>query len=576
MVRALKKKEITLLLNFFVALFLFIPTVLFAQNFNEGLTYYQQKNYKKALSVFKNIHDPEGYLFAGKSYYALGQYNQADSSLQHVTSDAASQVYNEALYTSALVDFQQKKFGHSLNTLLEVSNASSRNNLTSGAKNLYTQILNYLTADQREKIFSENVADQVKFELLKTGLGKVSYSDAQNLYNSFTRNIRDPQWLQKAKQFQASIGSSKAYQQKYGNTAGKLKPPKGTVYNIGVALPRYKPNEQGYGVVKGLYFGALLAAKEYNNKNRRARAYLHFINTGTSTDSARAVVRSFAKQGYGDVIIGPLYSRQAGAMISPASQYRIPVIAPLANADIGSQNSFLFQANPTSAIQGKIMAKYAIQELELNNFTVIADKNSTGAISAKAFIKEAKQLNAKIAYNFIKNLQTKYQFSKYTRYFSASSKPIKVVYAPLNNPNAMTLIDLLLRKARSVNRKITILGSQEWGNHKFKPSENKNLDIYFSESTHQNQGKNLKQFKNKYRQQFKRAGNEYAIIGYDVTRFILKTLKKVGNPQLLRSAIPQQPMYHGLARNIDFDGGNINKAVKIMHVDSTGHIQLQR
>jgi ABC-type branched-subunit amino acid transport system substrate-binding protein len=552
------------------------PLTLQAQNFNEGLQYYQQKKYKKAASIFDRLDTPEGYLFSGKSYYALRQYNKAQSSLDHIPPVTPSYIQNEAAYTSALINFQRKDFSESLKKLYEVANNDSDNDLASHADKLYKQILDYLTARQRKTAIKKGVPAETKYDLLKTGFGKINYQKAQNLYQTFTRNVGNDKWKRQAKEFKSFLSDSNTYQKKYGQPAKKLQPPEGTIYTIGIALPKYPPNDQSFDVAKGLYFGALLAADQFNNRHSGVRAYIHFIDTGTSADSIKSITKKFARQAYGDVIIGPLFSDQAKAMIAPADKYHIPVMAPLANADIDNQHSFLFQANPTYKMQGRKMAKYAINNLGINKITIIADKNSNGASAAKAFRSKAQKLNVDISHYFVRNLQSSYEFSKYTRYFTSSFEPVNTVYAPLDGTNALTLMDLMLRKLHTVNHHVIVLGSQEWQNYEFKPSQNKNVAIYFSTGTYVNNQSRLKQFKNKYQEEFNDIGNHYSMIGYDVTRFILKTLKSIGNPGLLPSAIPQQPLYRGLVRNIDFDGGNVNKGVRILKFAPDGSINVRR
>jgi ABC-type branched-subunit amino acid transport system substrate-binding protein len=552
------------------------PLTLQAQDFNKGLQYYQQKKYKKAVSIFDTLDTPEAHLFSGKSYYALGRYKKAQASLNNIPPAAPSYLQNEAAYTHALISFQRKEFGESLNKLYKVTNKDLNDNLTSDAEKLYKQILNYLTAKQRKRTIKKEVPAEVKYDLLRAGLGKMNYREAQGLYQTFTQNVDNKKWENQAKKFKSFLRNTDTYKKKYGSPAKKLQPPDGTIYTIGVALPKIQPNDQSFDVVKGIYLGAALAVDKFNNQNRRVRAYIHFIDAGTSPDSVKTIMEKFSRQTYGDVIIGPLFSDQAKAMIAPAEKYSIPVIAPLANADIKNQHSLLFQANPTYKIQGKVMANYAINNLGINKITIIADENSNGAYAAKAFRNETQELNVDIAHYFVENLQSRYEFSKYTRYFTSSFEPVNAVYAPLDGSNALTLIDLMLRKLQSVNHHVIVLGSQEWQNYDFQSGQKGNVAIYFSTGTYINDHSHLKQFQNRYQEKFNSDSNEYSLIGYDVARFILKTLKEVGNPDLLQSAIPQQPLYHGLVRNIHFDGGNVNKAVRILEVTSDGTINVRR
>jgi ABC-type branched-subunit amino acid transport system substrate-binding protein len=557
----------TFFAGFFILLFLCFPLILHAQDFDQGLSYYQNKEYQEAVSVFKNLSSDRANLFLGKSHYALGQYQKALKDLSRIPRDTLSQIYLEAKYTTALANYQQKKFGTALNKLFELSESSSgmTGNLSSNAKRLYGQILHYLTARQREEIMVGRYDNEVKFDLLKSALGTVSFTKAGDLYHTFTQNVKDEQWLGKAREFHSNLSSKSSYHSEYGFPSETLRPPKGTIYHIGIVMPGYKPNSSNYGVVRALYLGAVLAADQYNQKHQRTKITIHFVNTEGSAKNMKAAVKQFVSKGSGDVLIGPLFSRQVQPMISLTSELHIPAVAPLANRNVDLQDTWVYQANPTYKIQGKEMAKYAVNELNINRFTVIADENTRGAAAAQSFRKEAKKLDAVIDHYFVRNLGSSYEFSKYTRYFGASTPPIKAVYAPLNSSNALTLIDLLLRKIRTVHHHVTVLGAQEWEKHHFQEGENKNIDIYYSASNQPKDSYQLDQFKNKYSSAFNSTGNEYSIIGYDVTRFILKTLQNAGNPDLLKSKLASQSKYNGLARDIYFDGTHVNHAIHIVH-----------
>lgn len=562
-------RRIFFLIIFLAFSFSTIPT-LQAQSFEEGLKYYQQENYREALDVFNQITTPQGYLFTAKSLYALRQYREAQANLNNIPEDAPPALYYEAQYTSALVNFQQKKFSEALSKLYNVYNAGLSGDLNFNANQLYGQILNYLTGPQRLAAMRNITAPEVKFDLLESGLGKIPYSEARQLYEVFVESTDNDEWSDKASEFESSLRNQQAYREKYGQSVNQLEPPTGTVYTLNVALPAFQPQESEFEIVKTLYFGAVLAVDEYNDQNRNTKAYINFTNTDGSSE-IRSDLQRFVNEQYGDAVIGPLFSNQAKSMVPLVTELQLPTIAPLANDNLNAQNSYLFQANPTFTLHGKQMARYAINELGLNNFGIIAQRNSNGATSAEAFRDEAESLGARITHYFIEDLQTnQYAISNYTSRFGSASRPIEAVYAPFTGRSALTLIDLLIRDLRSMNNAgLTILGSQEYQNLDFRSSKYQNLELYFSSSTYQtNRSVQLSRFKNDYKRKFGTTGNQYSMIGYDVTRFILNALQKVGNPQLLRSALLNYPEYRGLVRNIHFDGGNVNKAVGIFGISS--------
>jgi ABC-type branched-subunit amino acid transport system substrate-binding protein len=379
--------------------------------------------------------------------------------------------------------------------------------------------------------------------------------------------VRGNHWHGQLRKIHSSLKNISTYHSKYGTPSGKLQPPKGTIYHIGMMMPGYQPNNSNYNVVKALYLGGLLAAEQYNQKHQNTKVFIHFVKSDKSFAGMKKAIQHFLTQNFGDILIGPLFSGQLQPMDSLAAEYHIPAIAPLANKNINLDSTWVYQANPTYKVQGKAMAKFAVKNLGINRFTIIADKNSSGATAARAFRRKAKKLDADIDHYFVRNLGSSYEFSKYTRYLGASTPPINAIYAPIDGSNALALIDLLLRKARTVPHHITVLGSPEWKKHRYGQQNNTNIDIYYSESGQSTN--NLRQFKYVYQTKFNTTGNEYSVVGYDVAGFILKTLQKIGNPALLRSAIANQPKYYGMGRNIYFKGTHVNHAVHIVHASGS-------
>lgn len=562
-------------------LFLSVVFILFAQarpacaqDFEEGLQLYEQQEYEKALSIFNRITNTEGYLFTGKSLYAMGRYRQAQSNLNNIPDDAPKSIYFENIYTSALIDFQIKEFGNALNKLYRVINSDTEASLRLDAKQIYRQLLNYLTAEQRLSALSIAESDELKFDLMETALGKVTYEEAQEILDASKSELEEDEWIEKAEDIETKISSAQNYRRSLSNSGNILRAPDGTIYNIGIALPAYKPKDQEFAIVRSLYYGTLLAAENFNQNNRNAKIATHFIDTEASTEGLRSIIQQFLDDKRGDALIGPLFSEQAEAMIPITTELKIPAIAPLANSQINSDNSYLFQSNPTFGMHGKEMARYAVRELQMERFAVLAQRGSSGASSAEAFIDEAENLGAEITYTFVEDLQAnEYEISQYSRYFGSKEDPIDAVYAPFTGPTALTLIDLLLVDLKAMNNPPVVLGSQEWQKLNFSSTKYNRLDIHFSEGYYlSSENSRLSRFKNNYRNKFGSEPDQFAMIGYDISSFVFNSLDNAVNPALLEPAIRNHPLYQGLVNDIQFNGKNINRAVKIFEVTKSGEL----
>lgn len=551
---------------FYIFLFtLFVPQSIQAQSFEAGLRNYEQRDYKKASAIFSEINSPRAALFTAKSYYALRRFDEAENILNDLLETSAPRIYYEAAYTSALVDFQQKQYGFALSKLYRVFKNSEGEELAEQSQELYRQVLNYLTAKQRLRAIEAVNSDEIKYDLVETALGRISYPSLKEVFNQFYSAANEASWIQKVKDIEESITSEAAYKIEYGTDYRSFIPPNGTMYKIGIALPKITTEKPTYEVVRSLFLGARLAARRFNDSHSNAHVYLSFLPTQSGLDE---VVEAFAANN-GDVIIGPLFSEQAKEMIPLSVEYTIPVIAPLATAKMQSSGSLFYQANSTFAVHGKSMAQFAIKELGLNTFAVIAGQGTNGATSARAFKQKAQALGANVVSFQIKDFQeSNYDISSYVKKISSSLTSVDAVYAPFTSSYTPYLVEQLIYAVNTFEDPVTLLGSQKWSEINFSTDIYARSDIYYTTNSYKT-GK-VSNFQYRYSRTFNVNANKYAVIGYDVTRYLLSRLDEVGNPAALNKAIQKAPFFRGLMKNIYFKRMHVNQAVQILHIGSGG------
>ncbi|MDZ7660263.1 ABC transporter substrate-binding protein [Fodinibius sp.] len=573
--------------KYFTALFLFIAFSLIlnsnlshAQSMNEGIEYYQQGDFEQAIQIFNDIDTPRGRLFAGKSYYSLGQYLTAKTYLNQVSQEAQKEIYLEAEYTTALVDFQLGLYGDALNRLYDLKNQSVKTQLVTNGRQLYNEILGFLTLDQRKRAFQQAKLPEIKYDLIKAAIGTVPLEDARTLYSQLVQSKIDTT-SSAMRELSETIDDSVSYatERRYGN---QIRAPKGIIYDLGAALPSHSNSGSEFQVSRGLHFGYVMAAEEFNRQHTDKKAFVRHENTAANMDSAGHAMTNLAWNYHADVVLGPLFSDPARKMADLAEQYHIPLVAPLANSDsLNLDNPYVYQANPTFTSHGRKMAEYAVQNLQMDTLAVLAEKNSLGEASAFAFRDRAEKLGAKVAYFFVEDLKSKgFDLTDYTKFFTTDSAKIDSlgnyhyldgIYAPFTGQAASTLAELLLVDMEAKGSNIPVMGSQEWGNFEIPEIQIKNQPIYFSESYYINQkSERVQQFKEMFKQRFDSEPNRFAMIGYDVASYVLETLNRVENPSYLKNALKSQPMYEGIISNINFKGSHINQEVKIFEITENG------
>lgn len=570
----------------FITLFAILTTGAKAQSqsFEEGLSFYEEGQYAKAAAIFDRINSAEAQLFAGKSYFSMGQYVKANLFLNQISRNAPREIYFEAVYTSALSDFQLKQFDNALSKLRIFHDQNVKTQLVTDGIQFYNDILNYLTLNQRKQVYQSTDSGKIKYDVVRTALGKVNYSTAKMLINEFKSTGSSDSLAVNIQELESMVSDSLNYamQIAFGR---QLEAPDGITYNIGAALPQYDTSDRNFETSQGLYFGYLLAAEEFNQQHNDKKAFIRYKNTGADTDSSEYVMTDFAWNYNVDAVLGPLFSEPAGEMSKLAEMYQIPMLAPLANSDtLNIDNPYVFQANPTFGSHGKRMAQFAVNRLNMDTLAVLAEKNSLGEASAYAFRREAEKSGAKVVHFFVEDLESQgYEVAEYTEFITADSLKadsltgyynIDAVYAPFTGQAAPTLIDLLLIDLQALNSDVVVLGSQEWGATNIPEDRLGNREIYFTESYYINrQSDRVELFRENYRNRFGMDANRFAMIGYDAASFLLQTLERVKNPALLKNALPKQTLYEGLISNINFDGTHVNQEVKVFRLSADNGIQ---
>ena len=574
-------KKITLMAAPALVLFFFLPALLSAQNFEEGMRLYEQGNFEEAAFVFQELPSDKARLFAGKAYFGMGHYLTAKALLEELLEETGAPLSTEVRYTLALTQFQLKQYGDALSQLHRISQQDVQSQLVMDAEQFYEGILDFMTLNQRREALTEATVPVVKYDVVASAFGRVDLPVARMLYEQLV-HARVDSTHPEMRKLAATLKDSSEYavEQAYNPT---LEAPDGITYNIGAALPSYDTDAPEFEVVRGLYFGYVLAAEQFNQQQTDQKAFIRYQNTASSADSARYAMTNFAYRYRADAVLGPLFSEPAHAMAPMAEEYHIPLIAPLANSDtLNVDNPYFYQANATFASYGKGMAEYAVKTLGLDTLAVLAEAQSRGETSAYAFRNRAEKLGAKVAYFFSEDLEEKgYELTEYTKYFTTDTavvdsmkyQQVDGIYAPFTGQAASNLANLLLADLEALDNHATVLGSQAWGTADLPEHLLSGRTIYFSESNRITGDQDrVTGFNEAFKKRFSVEPNRYAMIGYDVASFVLETLKEVGNPALLKNALKQQPPYRGLISTISFDGTHINQHVEVFRLTQEGTV----
>lgn len=558
----------------FTLCFLFVTTN--AQSLQTGVNFYEEGNYEEALRIFDSIEEPTSYLFAGKSFFALNNYLKAKKVLDKVDStNTSSEIFYEAKYTKALADFELQNFSASLDALYEINEFSTQGSVKRDAFNFYRDLLNYLTLEQRFETFKEVSYDEIRFDLVDAAIGIVDYPSAKSLFTAYTNTVQISDSSNYENVFNV-LEDSASYVQRY-NPNKYTQAPTGLSYNIGVALPEFDMEADEFEITQHLYFGIQLAVERFNSQNNRQKAFLTYRNTNADVENAAFIANDLIWNHGVDAIIGPLFSEVALELSKYAEMYETPLLTPLANSDnINLDLNYTFQLNPTFAIQGQEMARYAIQTLQYDTLAVLAEKGSLGEASAYAFLDEVRNLGGEVVRFYVEDLASEgYDISEYVKYFDPEvdtvfNYNIDAVYAPFTGNIAQTLMSSLITNLEAMGSEMSILGSEEWETANINSSRLPETDVYYTKSFEIDSTNSMvNDFESEFRLRFESQPNQFAYIGYDAASVLLESLQRVQNPEYLKEGLKSLNNYRGLINRVSFEGSRINQNVKIKRLNNS-------
>ena len=249
-------------------------------------------------------------------------------------------------------------------------------------------------------------------------------------------------------------------------------------FKLGIALPL---NEDAAALSQQLFNGIHMAVNEYNSRapildseafSSSPKITMVFRDTNNNPEQARQAIRDLVEVEQVDAIIGPLFSNEAIAAAGEAERLQTVLIAPLATAEAVSFNkTYVFQANPTLELRGRLMARFAVNSLGLKSLGILADDSNSESLGmVRGFQKEFYELQEQypdqeltLEYQeYVSNTSSWFRLGD----FVSSDTLLKAdaVYLPINGGNAGTYIGGVLTSLERMGMgyNIRILANKEW------------------------------------------------------------------------------------------------------------------
>ena len=137
----------------------------------------------------------------------------------------------------------------------------------------------------------------------------------------------------------------------------------------------------------------------FNSLSPAERDVLEVIIRDSEGDHLKAatVIRELAQDGSVIAIIGPVFSSSVTTVAPIADEFHLPIFSPSASQEgITELSKYLFRNSMTNRLQGKIIAEYAINDLNLKRFVIIYPDDNYGKYLKDIFIENVVLLGGEV------------------------------------------------------------------------------------------------------------------------------------------------------------------------------------
>ena len=387
------------------------------------------------------------------------------------------------------------------------------------------------------------------------------YQRAIDVLNQFVREFSESRYVADAERTrQFAIDQMTAEQRR------------GRLVQLGILLPT---DAESLDLTQAMFNGVRLAVEEHNSTGGgQMPVRMVFRDSGHRSDVAADAAEELVEERV-DIIIGPLYSEEAMAAAGVAQLNGVPMIAPLAtNEDVSRNRPYVFQANPSIGMRGRLMARFAMRSLRLNEFGIVSDfSTSYGEQMAEGFEAEVAELGGEVA--FVSLLPGPSAWFRLLDYVKPDTLIFaRALYLPISGSEAPTLIRAALNELGRLDIPMRVLGNKEWHDFNAPQLAARFFTTYTNDFFVDESLAATRLFQERYIALSGEEADHLAYAGYDVARYILLQLTAhAGKP--LHEAFHDAPPYQGLGLRFDFRNGNVNEAIYFMRYRD-GNIELVR
>jgi branched-chain amino acid transport system substrate-binding protein len=283
-------------------------------------------------------------------------------------------------------------------------------------------------------------------------------------------------------------------------------------------------------------------------------------NAGKADQSASSAQKLITQQKV-TAIIGPNASRYALPAAEIAESGKVVLITPWSTAPkatldskTGAAKKYIFRACFIDPFQGRVVAKFALDNLKLKKAAVLYDVASEYNKGIAEIFKEVYEQNGGKVVAFETYTTNDKDFSsQLTKIKQAAPEVIFL-------PNYYSEVPLQIQQAKRLGITVPFIGGDAWGSEELIKLCGKDCNDYYF-STHYAADAatdTTKKFIAGYKAKYGATPDDVAALTYDSFGLLFQALKSAGrnDRQAVRDALARIPLYDGVTGNMQFKEGS--------------------
>ena len=532
------------------------------------------------------------YYLIGRAQYKQKKFGQARETLERLIKNFPTSAYvDDALYLLAAIDFEQQMYEDCAKKLLTVLNKTDDLRLRDRVRNLLFPLLtDYIPLEKlralRQEFRTGPAAADLDLALAVQEFRAGKRDAAKNLLKAWLSSNPAHPLKDVAENFLAR--------------ASQVRPKK---IRVGVVLPLTGYFKQE---AQSLLDGIRYALLEDPSARQLGLELLVRDSQGDMLQTIRTA-KELVNTEHVDAIIGELESDKTAVIGALAAREGVPVIAPTAKeVGLASLEDNIFQMLPDIAVRGEKIAEYAINEMNLQSFAILAPADKYGKNMADSFAQTVDRLHGTIVaetwyyeqatdvrdqFSYIRKLGLRKMIQdsilaenpglpkgtvdslvaaveaekRQALLQNEENRPLKLsdsTAVPVTSIDGVFLpvytedISYVAPQFALYNIQAQLLGGEFWNDEETLDKNSRYVSgvvfpsDYYADPT----DRAYIRFRNRFRTKMGKTPEKLEIIGYDTMRFLLSVIKKgAGDRQAILSGLRNVRVFQGLLHPYRFD-----------------------